>query len=56
MRMVVATMSNTVDSLSRDATAHKLDSPAAAADIHKLSQAIAGMTIGALRIWPATRE
>lgn len=57
MRIVVATTNSAIDSLCRGAaTARRLDSPAAAAHIDKLSQAIAGMTLDALRTWPATRE
>ncbi len=56
MRIVVATMNIAVDRLSRAAMARRWDSPASAAHIQKLSQVVAGVTLDALRTWPATRE
>lgn len=56
MRIVVATMNSAVDRLSRAAIARRWDSPASAAHIQKLSQAVAGVTLDALRTWPSTRE
>jgi len=56
MRIVVATMNNAVDRLSRAATTRGLDTPVAAAHVHRLSQTVAGVTLDALRTWPSANE
>lgn len=56
MRIVVATANNAAEKLCRAAGAYHGNSPAVAAHIRKLAQAIAGMTLDTLRTWPTDSE
>lgn len=52
MRIVVATMNNAVIALRRAATVRSVDNPALSEHVSSLAQAIAGLTLEALRTWP----
>lgn len=53
MRLIIATMNTTVTKLTRVADGRRSISPSVAAHVGHLAEHVAGVTLDALRTWPA---